>query len=196
MEIDPATAEGMYRTVTSIVTPRPIGWISTRSDDGHENVAPYSFFNGLNEENPPVVMFSSEDPAGGGLKDSVVNARETEAFVHNLVTEDLFEEMHATSDPIPPTESEFEHADLATEPARTVDAPRVAAAKAHFECTLYDDARIGDHVVVMGEIRHISVDDSLCTDGKVDIRKMNPVGRLTGDYYATMNQFTVDDGPL
>jgi flavin reductase (DIM6/NTAB) family NADH-FMN oxidoreductase RutF len=102
-----------------------------------------------------------------------------------MVSVDLFERMHRTADPIDPMDSEFDHGGLGTEPAETVDVPRVADAKAHFECTLYDDATIGDPVFVMGHIEHINVDDSLCTDGKVDIKKMDPFCRLSGDYYAT-----------
>jgi flavin reductase (DIM6/NTAB) family NADH-FMN oxidoreductase RutF len=195
MEIDPDVTPDMYRTVTSLVVPRPIGWISTRSADGVDNLAPYSFFMGLNEKSPPVVMFSSEDTEADRVKDSAVNARETGDFVHNVVTVDRFEEMHRSADSIPADESEFDHADVEREDAETVSAPRVKRAKAHFECTLYDDLRLGDHVIVMAEIQHIHVDDSLVTDGKVDVRKLDPVGRLTGDFYATMNRFHADDGP-
>jgi len=195
MEVDPETAEGLYRTVTSIITPRPVGWISSRSATGVDNLAPYSFFNGLNEKRPPVVMFSAEDTPDGKLKDSVDNVLETGAFVHNLVTVDRFEEMVASAETVAPEVSEFDHAGVTAEEAKTVDAPRVADAQAHFECTLYDDARIGNHVVVMGEIQHIHVDDSLCVDGKVDVRRIDPVGRLSGDYYATMDVFSSKEGP-
>jgi len=195
MEIDPETADGLYRTVTSIITPRPVGWISTRAPDGTDNLAPYSFFNGLNEKTPPVVMFSAEDSSSGISKDSVANVIETGEFVHNLVTVDLFDEMVATADSIETEKSEFAYANIPIEEASTVDAPRVANAKAHFECTLYDDARIGDHTVIMGEIEHIHVDDALCSDGVVDVRQIDPIGRLAGDYYATMDPFSVDDGP-
>lgn len=128
-------------------------------------------------------------------KHSAANARATGEFVHNLVTVDLVEEMHRTSESIPPTESEFDHADIETAEAESVSAPCVAAAQARFECTLYDDARLGDHVIVMGEIEHIHVDDSFVTDSKVDVRKVDPVGRLTGDYYATVDRFEIGSPP-
>ena len=42
----------------AIVAPRPIGWISSISEDGKVNLAPYSFFNGITDK-PKIVMFSS-----------------------------------------------------------------------------------------------------------------------------------------
>ena len=42
----------------AIVSPRPIGWISTVDAAGRANLAPYSFFNAVTD-NPPMVMFAS-----------------------------------------------------------------------------------------------------------------------------------------
>jgi flavin reductase (DIM6/NTAB) family NADH-FMN oxidoreductase RutF len=193
MEIDPTCEDGMYRTMTSLLVPRPIGWISTRSTDGVENIAPYSFFNGINESNPPVVMFSSEQLPDGRHKDSVENAIETGEFVHNLVTMDFLAQMDYTSEPIDTKRSEFDIADLETEDAVTVSAPRVAGGKAHLECTLYDHFTVGDHAVVLGEVQHIHVDDDLLTDEqKVDVRKVGAVGRLTGEFYARLDPVRVE----
>jgi flavin reductase (DIM6/NTAB) family NADH-FMN oxidoreductase RutF len=195
MDVDPTESADMYRIVSSLVVPRPIGWISTRAADGTDNLAPYSFFQVLNESSPPVVMFAAGDREDGRPKDSATNARATGGFVHNLVTRDRFEEMHRSSDAIPAAESEFAHADVDLEAAETVSAPRVRRAKAHFECSLYDDARIGDRTVVMGEIQHVHVDDALLTDGRVDVREVDAVGRLTGDYYSAIEPFPAAEGP-
>jgi flavin reductase (DIM6/NTAB) family NADH-FMN oxidoreductase RutF len=78
----------------AIVTPRPIGWVTTMSAKGEINLAPYSFFNGITDK-PPIVMFSSE-----GAKDSVVFAEETKEFVCNLSTWDLRDQMNGTSAPL------------------------------------------------------------------------------------------------
>ncbi|MGI3782051.1 MAG: flavin reductase family protein, partial [Janthinobacterium lividum] len=110
----------------SIVAPRPIGWIGTRSRDGVRNLAPYSFFNALSYT-PPLVGFSSI-----GDKDSVRNARETGVFTWNLVTRALAEQMNATS-----TQAgvdEFDRAGLEAAESEDIAAPRVAAAPVSFEC--------------------------------------------------------------
>ena len=44
----------------ALITPRPIGWISTVSKDGVANLAPYSFFNAISEK-PHYVIFGSGD---------------------------------------------------------------------------------------------------------------------------------------
>ena len=59
----------------AIVTPRPIGWISTRALDGRVNLAPYSFFNAFSTF-PAIVGFSSE-----GMKDSATFAIASGEFV-------------------------------------------------------------------------------------------------------------------
>ncbi|KAB1192358.1 flavin reductase family protein [Haloferax sp. MBLA0076] len=193
MDIDPENAvDDMYRLLTSLIIPRPIGWVSTRSADGVDNLAPFSFYMGVIEAEPPVVMFSAENRADGTLKDSAQNAVETGAFGLNLVTADLVEQMDRTSESVEPGTDEFDVVGLERREATTVDVPLVAAAKATIECTLHDTMDIGDHTVVFGHIERIHVDDSLLTDGKIDVTKIDAVGRLTGSYYANLEPFQVD----
>jgi flavin reductase (DIM6/NTAB) family NADH-FMN oxidoreductase RutF len=92
----------------------------------------------------------------------------------------LVEAMDRTSDDVGSHEDEFDLADLSRREARTIDIPLVDAAKATMECTLHDTMEIGDHIVLFGRIRHITVDEQLVTDGKIDVEKVDAVGRLTG----------------
>ncbi|MEL7303361.1 MAG: flavin reductase family protein, partial [Pseudomonadota bacterium] len=55
----------------ALAVPRPIGWVSSLSRDGHVNLAPYSFFNAISDK-PHYVVFGS-----AGTKDSVSNVRDT-----------------------------------------------------------------------------------------------------------------------
>jgi len=80
-----------YDAFKAIVAPRPIGWITSIDAEGRINLAPYSFFNGVNSR-PPAVMFASE-----GRKDSVRNIEATGEFVCNLATWDLREAMNSIS---------------------------------------------------------------------------------------------------
>src|SRR5947208_15368576 len=79
----------------AIVSPRPIGWITTMSAKGEINLSPYSFFNAVSDA-PPVVLFSSEGP-----KDSLLFVEETREFVCNLATFELRKAMMETSDAFP-----------------------------------------------------------------------------------------------
>lgn len=180
MEVDAdAHADSMYRTLTSLVVPRPIGWISTVGTDGRDNLAPFSYFNAVSSR-PPVVMFSA-GRRDGEPKDSARFALETGEFVANLVTRDLIEVMDATSASV--TDSEFDTAGIERASARTVEPPRVAAAHACLECEVRESLDVSGQTVVFGDVRHVYVDDDLLVDGTVDARAVDAVGRLGGSFY-------------
>jgi flavin reductase (DIM6/NTAB) family NADH-FMN oxidoreductase RutF len=177
---------GAYRLLAGGVVPRPIAWVSTRSAAGVNNLAPYSFFNVVAYD-PPVVMFA---PVGVGddLKDTPRNAIDSGEFVVNVVTHELAEAMNATSATLPHGESEFDHAGITPSDSVTVDAPRVADAKVAFECELYDTVEVGSSTMVLGEVVYAHVADEVTTDGKLDVKKVDAVGRLSGSHYATTRE--------
>ena len=179
-----------YRLLSTAVTPRPIGWISTTSPAGVDNLAPYSFCNVVAVD-PPVVMFA---PVGSrDLKDTPRNVRETEQFVVNTVTQELVEQMNATSATLPAGKSEFDEFSIERADSVVIDPPRVAAAKVAMECELYDWIEVGSSVLVLGEVVHVHVDESVLTNGKIDIDNLATVGRLSGSQYAsTVDRFSID----
>lgn len=188
MEIDLTTHDATdgYRVITSLIVPRPIGWISTRHPDGTVNLAPYSYFNAVCST-PPVLMFSAGSSAGN-LKDTPRNATASEEFVMNLATEETIQEMDKTSAKLPDDESEFEHAGLTPVESTTVRPPRVAEAAANLECKLYETLTIYTNTVVFGEVTYIHIDNSLITNGDVDATKVNAIGRLGGPYYTKIDR--------
>ena len=165
----------------ALVAPRPIGWVSTMSDDGQVNLAPYSFFNAIGEA-PPMLAFSSK-----GAKDSATFAGELREFVWNLVTFELREQMNATSAPLPRGHSEFDRAGLQMAPSRLVAPPRVAAARCAMECMVTHavelkdvNGRPADQHLVIGQVVGIHLDDAAIVDGAVDTVRLRPVARLGG----------------
>ncbi|NHN42801.1 flavin reductase family protein [Halorubellus sp. JP-L1] len=189
MELDPREREhAMHHIVTSLVTPRPIGWISTRNDD-RDNLAPYSYFTLVNTY-PPVVMFSASRNEDDTSKDSPRNAVESGEFVVNAVTEDLAEAMDLTSAPLGDV-SEFDYFDIERAPSSTVAPPRVADAVANLECSVIDTMEVYDSDLVFGEVRHISVDERITTNETVDATKVRSVGRLGGAHYTGVSLLDV-----
>jgi len=171
----------------AIVAPRPIGWISSISATGAVNLAPYSFFNGVNSR-PPMVMFASE-----GRKDSVRNIEETGEFVCNLATWDLREAMNATSAPLPYGVNEMAQAGLAAAPSILVKPPRVAAAPCALECKLVRIVPLETHRhqpvdshVVFGEVVGVHIDDRYVVNGVLDTAALKPIARCGYDQYAAV----------
>jgi len=196
MELDPDEVS-MYRTLAGAVVPRPIAWVSTTSPDGVDNLAPYSFFN-VAAVDPPVVMFAPVDDADSpeGLKDTPRNVRETGEFVVNVVTESVAAAMNETAATLPAGESEFDRADVTRADSRRVAAPRVAESPVAFECSLSEMVDVGGSTMVLGEVEWVHLDDEVTTDGKLDVRKLDAVGRLSGSFYATTDdRFSMERPP-
>ena len=114
MFYQPENGHGLpHNPFNAIVSPRPIGWISSRSKDGIDNLAPYSFFNGV-QDVPPMVMYSTTGRKLGRdeEKDSLLNIRETGEFCVSIVSAALQDAMNATSAHLPLGEDEYAAAGL------------------------------------------------------------------------------------
>lgn len=179
-----------YRTLVGSIIPRPIAWVSTVSEDGVPNLAPFSFFNAVTST-PPVVSIAItrfDDRKPDWFKDTLINIRETEQFVVHIVTMPLLEQMNRSSARLPSDESEFEAADIERVPSTLVDPPRVAEAQVAFECILYDRHPVGGATLILGDIVHAHVDDAVTIDGKLDVNKLDPVARLSAGQYAPLGE--------
>jgi flavin reductase (DIM6/NTAB) family NADH-FMN oxidoreductase RutF len=173
----------------AIVAPRPIGWISSLSESGVPNLAPYSFFNAISS-NPHLVIFSSE-----GHKDSVSNIEKTGEFVANLVSRDLAEVMNRTSVDAPASVDEFDYAGIEREASQIVAPPRVKGVLAALECVVTDvqqpTGRNGENAgvyVVFGEVVGVYIADNALRDGLFDIVKAGNVARLGYMDYASVTE--------
>jgi flavin reductase (DIM6/NTAB) family NADH-FMN oxidoreductase RutF len=196
MNYDPRTEPHnlAHDPVTSLVVPRPIGWITTISQAGVVNLAPYSFFNLVAGRRQPFVMFSSH-----GRKHSQRNAETSGEFVFNLVTFELRTQMNQTGAELDEAISEPEVAGLAMAPSRVVQPPRVARSPAALECKYCQtvvlagaDGKTTDNSVVVGEVVNIYIDDRVIVAGMLDVRRMRPVARLGYmDYCVVDDVFTM-----
>jgi flavin reductase (DIM6/NTAB) family NADH-FMN oxidoreductase RutF len=170
------------RLVKTVVTPRPIAWISTVSDAGVDTLAPFSSYNYVSLKEP-TVLFNTPNGERSELKDTARNALESGEFVVNIVTEADIERMDHTSAALPEDESEFDLVDIERGESRTVSAPRVADAAVSMECRLHDSIEVHDKLMILGDVQYVHVDDDLLTDGQIDMRDLDTVGRLGRPYY-------------
>lgn len=178
----PAQGHGLpHNPFNAIVTPRPIGWISTRSGSGQNNLAPYSFFNAIAYV-PPQVMFASTSAKAdrGDTKDSVANIRETGVFCVNVVEYAMRDVMNASSAGLPADTDEFEHAKIAQAACTEIDCARVADAPASLECRMTQIVKAeGDHnFVVFGEVVGVHIRDDTLVDGRFDVTTFSPLSRM------------------
>ncbi|MFF6870261.1 flavin reductase family protein [Streptomyces sp. NPDC007910] len=182
VNVDPESTDGtsFYRLLTATVVPRPIAWVSTRSADGTDNLAPHSFFT-IAAVTPPVVQFTSV-----GRKDSLRNVEETGEFVVNLAPEPLFDRINATATDFPRGMSEFDACGIEREPSLRVKPPRVALSPVALECELHSTLRIGDSTVVFGRVVHAAVTDSVLVNGHPETLLMRPLSRLGKNEWGTL----------
>jgi flavin reductase (DIM6/NTAB) family NADH-FMN oxidoreductase RutF len=175
--------------VKALVSPRPIGWVSTLSKSGVRNLAPYSFFNMVAAE-PPVVVLSS-----GFVKDTQRNIEETGEFVCNLADWDLREHMNDSSAQAPPDVDEFDLVGLESADSRFVRPPRLKRAKAALECRYVQTVSLPSATqdphffsLIIGLVVGVYIDEAVIHDGRVDIARMKPVSRLGYLDYAVVEE--------
>lgn len=184
VRFDPEQMEprAFYRVMNSVVVPRPIAWVCSRSADGVLNLAPHSFYTVACVQ-PPVVQFTSV-----GRKDSLRNVEATGEFTVSLTPEALFEQVNATGTDFPPGTSEAEACGVRLEPSDVVGVPRVADSPVAIECTLHATMLLGDCTVVFGRVRAITVWEHAVRDGRPRIEQLHPLARLGGNEWSTIGE--------
>jgi len=186
-----------FNPFKSCIVPRPIGWISTTSVDGADNLAPFSQFQMVNYD-PPTLMFSANQNLHGRRKDTVVNIEQTGEFVWNMATWDLREAVNLSSEELPHGSDEFLHAKLEKAASKLVRPPRVAASPIQFECRhlqtlrLPGNGAVGSVDVVFGSVVAIHIDDRFLRAGRLDIEGIRPLARVGyHDYTSVEKVFTM-----
>lgn len=195
----------MYKLMTGLVVPRPIGWIGSYSAeslaigaDGSSadsgtgrvaNLAPYSFFQAVSGNPPTIIVSSGVRP---NRKDTHANLEDRGEFTVNIVTEALGPAMNETAADLPPGESEFALTGLTPVPATVVDAPMVAECPAVFECRVTERVEVGhpgespSNIVFFGQVQVIHVNDDILDGTRIRHDVLKPIGRLAGNGYSTV----------
>jgi len=191
LQFDPATAERrqIYRLLVGSVVPRPIGWASTVSKTGVTNLAPFSFFTVVCVVPPMISLTIARNP-DRSEKHTLTNIRDTGEFCFNVVTQPVWKAMVDSANAFPADDSEFSKTGLTPIPSVKVKAPRVKEVPIHFECKLERVLELGPykHPLVIGEVVMMHVNPACMTGKYIDMRKLDPIGRLNGFFYSTIGE--------
>lgn len=189
MQIDLANIEAResYFYLISSITPRPIAWVSSCSNGGHHNLAPFSFFCGVCAH-PPTLAFSPVNRPDGSQKDTVRNIRENGEFVVNVVTESLAEKMNISAAEFGFHESEFEKGKIESVDSVNIRPLRVANSPIQFECRVHQIVDVGTGPLaanlIIGNIVLMHLDENVLDDKKrIDPDLVKSIGRMGGIEY-------------
>ena len=179
----------MYKILIGSVAPRPIAWVGSRDANGINNLAPFSFYNVFSSK-PPIAGFSTIPRPDGRKKDTLQNVEQGRCFTLSCVSHSLVRQMSKSAATLEPEEDEFSYSGVTPAEAAHINAPFVKEALLVFECTLFDIIRLGEGPgsgnLILGEIKHIHIEDTLYAEGRIDFEKLDPVGRLAGNWYSTI----------
>ena len=177
-----------YKLLTGSIVPRPIAFVSTRSAGGVNNLAAFSFFNGVCPK-PFIVAFAPmRRGTTGEKKDTLRNIEQTGEFVVNIVNESLVAPMSRTNPEFASEVDEFEMAGLTPVPSDLVTPPRVLESPIQMECKLVQVVELGQEAgagsLVLGHVIKMHISESVYVDGKINPDALQAVGRMAGDEYA------------
>jgi flavin reductase (DIM6/NTAB) family NADH-FMN oxidoreductase RutF len=196
MDIDFAsiTQYQRYKLMASLIVPRPIALVTTLSENGVVNAAPFSMFNMMGEE-PPIVMISINRLDDGQLKDTAANIVRTKEFVVHISDEAMAEQMHRCGERLPAGVSELAKVGLTTLPCKAVAPPRIEQAPVAFECTLWETLETTSRQIFIGQVRWLHARDGLIDTvaWRVKLQDYFPVARFGASFYInTRERFTLE----
>ncbi|NIP99300.1 MAG: hypothetical protein GWM98_01850 [Nitrospinaceae bacterium] len=179
----------IYHLMNSIVQPRPIAWISSISQTGAVNLAPFSYFN-ICSMNPPIISNSIFFNRDGSEKDTLRNIKETRHYVVGTVGYDASQKANQSSAPFKPDVNEFDAAEVAAIDRGPGLAPFIGESPVQLVCELLQTLPLGKGAgvgtLVLGQVREIHLSNKL-SDAEwqkgLPPETMDNVGRMGGDFY-------------
>lgn len=152
-------------------------------------------------------MFSANQTPSNSQKDTVRNVEATGKFIWNLATYELREEVNRSAVQEEYGADEFEKAGVEKEDSKLSGVvvvgnsgegrkemmiPMVMRSPVKFECEYYTTLRLpgnppmGSADVVIGKVIGVHIDERVLTDGKIDVRKTEPIARCGYYEYAVV----------
>ena len=118
-------------------------------------------------------------------------------FVVNVVSESFADKMVSCSTDFESEIDEFSISKLTPGKSKIVKPPLVLESKINLECKLNQiieigNGEIGSGFLVIGTIVLFHIDDSVYEEGRINLDKLMPIGRLAGNSYSKqLNRFEI-----
>ncbi len=193
LSIDPTTLSERenYKFLIGSIIPRPIAFVTTLSEDGVINGAPFSYFN-IVSSNPPMISLSIQR-SGGRQKDTARNIINKKEFVVHIVDEDNVGKINETAASLPPNQSEIELAELTPVESVKISVSGVKEAKVRMECVLEHSLELGGADspgcdLIIGRVVQFHIEDDIYENGRINPRGLAAVSRLAGASYAKIGE--------
>lgn len=192
LDVDPTTIarRERYKLLCGLVVPRPVALVTTLSEDGVVNAAPFSFFNVFSEE-PAVTVLGLNARPEGGLKDTTRNIEASGEYVIHLVSDGQADAMNVCAVNFPPEISEIDMAGFTLKPSRSVKPPTIVEAPVALETRLMQIIPVSPvRNLVLGEIIRFKARPGIVNPDNlyVDIERYRPIARLFGNLYARLGE--------
>ncbi|AKB78538.1 hypothetical protein MSHOH_2055 [Methanosarcina horonobensis HB-1 = JCM 15518] len=157
------------------IFPLPVALISTISNQGVRNAAPWSNIT-------PILRPLDEVLLASWLKrDTLTNIRETGEFVINIPPVGMEEVVMVCSRNYPPEVDEFEMAGLKPRLSEKVKAPGIEGCLAWAECTLIEEILREKFSLIIGKVVNLEVDENFFDEkGRMDFKKAKPLSCILG----------------
>ncbi|WP_431799876.1 flavin reductase family protein [Halobacillus andaensis] len=201
MKFDPSRMETdkVYKLLSGSVVPRPIAWVSSVSNEGNLNLAPFSFFT-VASRNPPMLCISVGPGVGerrGTVKDTLENIRETKEFVINISSTPLGNKVQQTSENYPSDVDEFTEAGLTPVSSDKVKPMRIKETPIQMECVENQIINLGTDHLIIGEMVMYHINKEFYQqDYKVNLERLRPLGRLANQFSEIKHLFKLPDDTL
>lgn len=178
-----------YKLLIGSIIPRPIAFVTSMSEKGVINGAPFSYFNVVSSK-PPLISLAIQRREGK-KKDTAHNIIKMEEFVVHVVDDENVSQINETAANLTSEESEISLAKLTKVPSDVIAVPGIHESKIRMECLLEKVIQLGGESdknpscdLIIGKIVRFHIDENIYEEGKIHPKKLNAVSRLAGNDYA------------